>query len=706
VAGEPGAFGEWPRLGSVLRSSLTTQQGAIFTIRAERLRDRGVGMQRALVVGMSLACLYVGGVASVMVPSGEGGTAGSTGTAAAPTRLDPVVVTGTQVALPVSELPSAVTVIDREEIESRQVTDVLQLLRTVPGLSVVQQGSRGSVTSVFPRGGNANFNMVLVDGVPVNNAGGDYDFSDLTTDNIERIEVIRGPQSALYGSNAIGSVIQIFTRRGKGPLQGSASLSAGTFNTYEGHGTISGGTERFGGSLGIGYVTTTGFLPFNNDYNDFTISSGLDYQPIEALKLAFTARYSDSHSEFPTESAGDRLSPLDPDQFSDRQRLVLSLRTTHAITRWWEQILLLGYNSIDFKFKDALNPPADFGDFHSDSDEQRWFLNYFWNTSLPEFYQVATTWTLGIEAQDEKLDQRSTFDTTTDTVDDSRSQQGYYTQFLFNWRKQATLQAGVRVEDSSTFGVDTNPRVAVSYTLPWTQTKLRGGYATGIRAPSFVENFGTGSPFVVGNPNLKPEESESWEIGLDQPFLDGRALLSATYFNNTYKDLITFVSGPGVSFLNVGKAESSGIEAGFQVLLPWQLRLDGSYTFLETKVLNDGGIGGTAFPVGQPLLRRPKNQGSVALSYLGERWTVAFIANVVGSSIDRDFTQPGSPRVTVPGYTTLGLAGSYAVLQNVWKMRNLHLQMKIDNLLNEDYEQVFGFSSPGISVRGGIAVNF
>jgi outer membrane cobalamin receptor len=182
-------------------------------------------------------------------------------------------------------------------------------------------------------------------------------------------------------------VIQIFTRRGQGPVQGDASLTAGTFNPYEGHGTISGGTERFGGSLGVGYVTTTGFLPINNDYNDFTVS----------------------------------------------------------------------------------------------------------------------------------------------------------------------------------------------------------------------------------------------------------------------KDLITFVSGPGVSFLNVGKAESSGVETGLQVLLPWQLRLDGSYTFLETKVLTDGRIGGTAFPVGQPLLRRAKNQGSVALSSLGDLWTVAFIVNAVGSSIDRDFTQPGSPRVTVPG---------------------------------------------------------
>jgi vitamin B12 transporter len=262
----------------------------------------------------------------------ERGMTGSTITAAELVRLDPVVVTGTQVAVPVSELPAAITVIDRQDIESRQVTDVFQLLRTVPGLSVTQTGSRGGVTSVFPRGGNSNFNLVLIDGVPVNDAGGGYDFSDLTTDNIERIEIIRGPQSALYGSNAIGSVIQIFTRRGHGPLQSEVSLAGGNYNTFEGRGAVTGGTERFGGSLGVGYVSTTGFLPINNDYHDFTVSSGLDYQPIEVLKLAFSARYSDSHFAFPTESAGDRLSPLDPDQFQDHQRLLLSLRGTHAIT--------------------------------------------------------------------------------------------------------------------------------------------------------------------------------------------------------------------------------------------------------------------------------------------------------------------------------------------------------------------------------------
>jgi vitamin B12 transporter len=662
-------------------------------------------MQRALVVGMSLVCLSIVGMIGGWVSSGGERTVWKAA-AAEPMRLDPVVVTGTQIAVPVSELPSAMTVIERKEIENRQITDVPQLLRTVPGLSVTQIGSRGGLTDIFPRGGNANFNLVLVDGVPVNNAGGRYDFSDLTTDNIERIEIIRGPQSALYGSNAIGSVIQIFTRRGRGPLQADVSLIGGSFNTLEGHGAVSGGSERFGGSFGVGYVSTLGHLPINNDYRDFTISSGLDYQPLEALKLAFSARYSDSHFEFPTEVGGDRFSPLDPDQFQDRQRLVVSLRTTHAITRWWEQVLLLGYHRHDSLFRDPFNPPIDFADSRTDSEEQRLFLNYFWNVLLPEFYQVGTTWSLGIEAQGEKLEQRSTFGTTTTSIDPSRSQQGYYTQLLFNWRQQATLLTGVRVEDSSVFGVDTNPRVSASYTLPWLQTKVRGGYATGIRAPSFTENFGTGNPLVVGNPNLKPEQSETWEVGLDQPLLDGRALLSVTYFANNFKDLITFVSGARPSFFNIQEAESSGIEAGFQAFLPWKLRFDGSYTFLETRVLDDGGIGGTLFPPGQPLLRRPKHQGSLGLTYLGERATVSLFANVVGGAIDRDFSQPGSPRVTLAGHTKTDLAASYVVAQNIWGIRSLRLQGKIENLLDDDYEEAFGFSAPGISVRGGIAVNF
>jgi vitamin B12 transporter len=659
-------------------------------------------MSKAWAMGLSLIYfnLAVLPVASAAAPSQPPPPAET------PTPLDPVVVTATKLAQPASELPTAITVIERQDIEAQQATDVLQLLRGVPGLSVTQTGSRGGLTSVFPRGGNANFNLVLVDGVPVNNAGGAFDFSDLTTDNVERIEILRGPQSAIYGANAIGSVIQLFTRRGRGPLQADVSLTGGSFDTVEAHASLGGGTSRLGGSFGVGYISTAGILPLNNDYRNLSLSAGLDAQPVEGLELAFSARYTDSHFAFPTEAAGDRFGPLDPEQFQERQRLIASLRGTHAITPRWEQTLLLGWHRVDTRFEDPFNPPVDAAASRTDSAEQRLFLNYGWNVAVPEFLQVDTTLSLGLEAQGEALDQRSRFGASVAGVDRWRSQRGYYAQALFNWRRRATLLAGLRVEDSSVFGVDANPRLAASYTLPWLGSKLRGGFATGIRAPSFVENFGTGSPFVVGNPRLKPERSRSWEIGFDQPWWDGQALLSATYFVNRFRDLISFVGGATPSFFNIQEAESRGVEVALQAMLPWRLRFTGSYTFLATKVLDDGGVGGTLFPPGQPLLRRPKHRGGAALTYAGERATVSLIANVVGPAVDRDFSRRGSPRVALAGHTKLDLAASYVVARQRWGFRSVQLQGNIDNLLDDDYEEAFGFSAPGIGIRGGIALSF
>jgi len=663
-------------------------------------------MKRALVVGIGVVCFKMAllhhGLDSVV----WGGSTGRPAADMEPTLLDPVVVTGTRLEVPLRETPSAITVIDRQEIESRQATDVLELLRTVPGMSVTQTGSRGGLTTIFPRGGEEDFNLVLIDGVPVNDAGGFFDFSDLTTENIERIEVIRGPQSALYGANAMGAVIQIFTRRGRGPLGADVSLTGGSFDTFEGHATVSGGTDRFGSSLGFGYLTTSGFLKLNNDYRNTTASASIDYRPFSPLQFAFSARYSDSRFEFPTEVGGDRLGPLDPEQFQERQRWLLSLRGTHALTGWWEQVLLLGLSQVDVLSKDPFNPPVDTTSRRTERDEQRLFANYTWNFLLPEFRSTATTLSVGAEFQEEDLDQRAVIGASTTVLHPSRSSKGYYAQALLNWRKQATLIAGVRVEDSTTFGLDTNPRLSASFIVPPLQTKLRGGFGTGIRAPSFRENFGTGSPLVVGNPALKPEQSISWEIGVDQPLLAGQLVLSATYFENTFEDLITFVSGATPSFLNIQGAESSGIEAGVQALLPWKLRLSGSYTFLETKVTDDGGVGGTLFTRGQPLLRRPRHQGSVGLTYLGDRATIGVVANVVGDAIDRDFSQRGSPRVTLAGHTKVDLAASYVLAQNVWGLKTLRLHGKIENLLDEAYEQAFGFSAPGISVRGGIAAGF
>lgn len=243
-----------------------------------------------------------------------------------PAELDPIIVTATRLETPLDQIPASVSVVKGEDIERRQITDTLEVLRDIPGFTIVQTGSRGGTTSLFARGGNSNHNQILIDGVKVNQAGGGFDFSDLTTDGIDRIEIVRGPQSALYGSDAITSVVQLFTRRGDGPLAARFGFAGGTFETFEEKTSISAGTERYGYSIDVGRTDTDGILDLNNRSGNTTVASRFDWSPIETLGLKTTVRFNDSRFEFPTQSAGDRFPPLDPNQFQERERLIVGPR--------------------------------------------------------------------------------------------------------------------------------------------------------------------------------------------------------------------------------------------------------------------------------------------------------------------------------------------------------------------------------------------
>ncbi|MGH8613760.1 MAG: TonB-dependent receptor [Gammaproteobacteria bacterium] len=259
-----------------------------------------------------------------------------------PTELAPIIVTATRLETRLDQVPASVSVVEGEDIERAQVTDTLELLRDIPGFTIVQTGSRGGTTSLFARGGNSNFNQILLDGVKVNQAGGEYDFSDLTSDGIDRIEIVRGPQSALYGSDAITSVVQLFTRRGEGPLAARLGFAGGNFETLEEHAGISGGTKRYGYSVDVGRIDSDGILDINNRYGNTTVASRFDWSPIQTLDLTTTVRYNESRFEFPTESAGDRFPPLDPNQFQERERLIVGPRAVWNPFPWWRHALQLG----------------------------------------------------------------------------------------------------------------------------------------------------------------------------------------------------------------------------------------------------------------------------------------------------------------------------------------------------------------------------
>jgi vitamin B12 transporter len=238
---------------------------------------------------------------------------------------------------------------------------------------------------------------------------------------------------------------------------------------------------------------------------------------------------------------------------------------------------------------------------------------------------------------------------------------------------------------------------------------LRGGYGEGLKAPSFTENFGTGSPFVVGNPDLKPEESTSWEIGIDQPLTLAAfaADFSLTYFSADYKNLAAFVSGSAPNFLNIQKARARGLEISLRTFVSEELSVGGAYTYLDTKVLDAGPSGGTLFVRGEPLLRRPKNSGAFLMNYNHDRLNANFVLTLKGHAVDRDFHSDFSgARVRLSGYTRADLALAYRILENRWGMRSLTIESLVQNLFDQDYEEVFGFSTIGANFLLGLRTEF
>ena len=624
-----------------------------------------------------------------------------------PVELGPVVVTATKTEVPVTQITASVTVITKEEIETRQVTQVSDLLRDVPGLSVTQIGSRGGTVSVFPRGGESRFNLVLIDGVKVNDAGGFFDFSDLSTDNIERIEIVRGPHSALYGSDAMGSVIQIFTKRGKGAPRVEASFAGGNLKTFEEKLSLAGGSGRVGYSLNVGRTDTDGSLRTNNDFRETTVSGRVDYAVEKALDLNLVVRFTDSLFEFPTGDAGNLFGPLDPRQSSDQKRLLVSGKASHTLTPWWQQTVQVGFYRHQSAFDDPFDPVdprtgqlIDFSAFHSTNEERRVSADYFWNLTAPTVFDVSSLFTAGFAFEREEFEQRAAATETdfpfSSANEASRDNKAGYLQGQFDWKKQLFLTAGFRVDGNSTLGTEVTPRVSGAYILPFLGTKLRAGYGKGIKAPTFIQNFGIGSQFVIGNPNLSPERSKSWEVGFDQPLLKGLVELNATYFHNRFTDLIAFVGG-SPSFRNVQSARAKGIEAAARVHPGFGLTVGGTYTFLESKVLDNGGVGGTELPVGAPLIRRPKHRGSLSIDHVWEQLHTNLTATFVGAQEDLDFRTFPSPRVTLPGYTIVDVAFAYLLLKDRLHLREVSLFGKVQNLFDEGFQETFGFSAPRIT---------
>ncbi len=604
--------------------------------------------------------------------------------------LKPVVVTATRVPTPADAVTAAVTVISGASLRERGVRTVAEALRDVPGAAVVETAPYGSLTSLFLRGGESDYVKVLLDGVPLNQPGGAFDFAHLTTDQIDRIEVVRGPVSVLYGSDAMTGVIQIFTKGGSGPVATGVRLVGGSGGTTHASIEVAGARGRLGYAFGASRFGTDGMYRYNNAYRNTVASAHIRFTPDAHSDVNFSYRYGDDRYEFPTNSWGD---PVDSNQFSAARGPTFALEAARWLAPSVELRILGTLREQRAWFSDLPDSPGEDGAFTSRDLIRRagGGVSATWHPTRH------TILTLGTEYEEQSQRGRSLFEASFGSFPDStnvrRTSAGYYGQALLGVGRPFAVTLGGRLDDNSKFGTQGTARTGVSWRLD-PATRLRGSIGTGIKEPTFFENFATG--FVTGNPDLRPERSLSWEGGIEHT-LSGTAIsLAVTYFDQHFRDLIVFVSATP-NYVNVAEARANGVE----VQLDWVLRRGVSatvgYTYLETRVLNGGGD--PTFETGARLIRRPANALNAQLrSSFGGRGAATLTVRFVGDRDDLDFSPPGQRRVTLHPYTRVNAGVEYPV------RRGLTLEARADNLCDDRGREIANFPVRGRTLFFGMTL--
>jgi vitamin B12 transporter len=609
--------------------------------------------------------------------------------------MDQLVVTATGWESRIAETSPSVTVITAEDLARKQVTTVADALREVPGVVVSESGPRGSTTSLFLRGAESDQVLVLVDGIEVNGTtAGFFDFSNLTPENIERIEVLRGWGGTLYGSEAIGGVIQIFTRRGEGPPRGSVSVAGGHGYTDREVGEVSGRSGIFGYSASASHIRTEGFEGDNDDYENTVVSGRVGADVVEDGSAAIVFRL--GSSEFGNFFGNNFLGAPDPDARQEDAFSAGRGEWTHRPLESLEYRLAVSYMRDDLEFRDR---PDAAETSSTDSEFLAEMLSGDAQTNL-SWWNDAVQSIFGLEVETRAGDVDSTF---SDPIFGSfasefdrtvRTVSGYTLQQLFLDDRRLVLTGGVRLDDNNRFGEEVSPAGGASYGLAATGTRFRVTYAEGFKAPTLNELFFPN----FGNPNLDAETSREVTTGFDQPFGGERAVVSASWFHRDVDDLIQGV--PQETGLlraeNTGDASIEGLEASVDVDVFDGVRMGGQYTFLDVDAEPSGRV------------RRPKHGGSVHLVVTreglrtdGDALTIDARLMLVG---DRDDFDPEAFFAVTenPAYQRADLAASYGWPVSFGGVNRLSVFARVENLLDRDYDETLGFPARPVNVLAGL----
>lgn len=656
---------------------------------------------------------------------------------------DYIVVTATRTATTTDELGGSVSVITSDDFRRTSQPVVSESLRFMPGLAVVQTAGRGGITSIFTRGGESDYNKVLIDGAPVNSAGGLFDFAFLTSENFERIEVVRGPRSALFGSDAMTSVIQLVTHRGKTETpELELSSEGGSYGFNRDFARLSGLRRWFDYSTSFGYLTTNG-KEDNNDYINRSASANLGFRLAPSVDLRVTSRFNSNELGVPGPTS---FLFADPDQRQKHKDIALAATLDIKTTSRWNQTLRGVYSefdtlSFDPVAQDLDRPPLEPFFFEPDSafrfreHQKRRGIHYQSIAALGSNHLL----TAGVEYEQEQ----AVFTNDFSRVSPTRSNLGFYIQDQASWRDRLFVTAGVRLEHNSGdvpddlrsalaslgstapegdvgFGFSANPKIALSV-LAWPQgesafgaTRLKASFGTGIKEPSLTEAFSP-SIFFLGNPLLDPERAISFDLGASQELFDRRVVVDLTYFDNRFRDMINFAFDPVTfgpvrladgrltNFINLDRASGRGIELVGTARPMTRLSLRATYTFLRSRL--DRADESSANQIGLPLLRRPRHSGAFEISWIEQRYDLTLDGSLVGRR--RDFNPVTGARfdfngrpIFNDGYSKINAAGSYRF------NRFVSMFARVENLLNQDYEEVLGFPAYRLNFSAGIRVRF
>ncbi len=608
-----------------------------------------------------------------------------------------VVVTATRLETPQREVASAVTVLNQKDLAASGRATVLEVLQDVLSLSLQQNGPQGSAASAFIRGANPEHTLVLLDGAEMNDPSsttGLYDLAHLRLDEVERIEIIRGPQSTLYGSEAMGGVVHIITRRGQGRPNFHLSALAGSYGTASAAASFSGQQGRFRFFLNSSYLKSDGYSAAGASYPGNTEKDGW-----KSLSLSGRMGWSLGNNTELELEAGHLASRSDLDSFggaygddpNSKQdyfsfRAQGSLRALFLRNRW-EQRLSLSLVKHDRTYDnpmDAFHPfDSEQGSFSGQRLELDWQNNFFLNASH--------TITAGLELKQETGESeymaRSAWGDTASTFPrKSSSLTGLYLQDQLRLGDILFAAAGFRVEGHSACGTALTWRLAPALVLPGTSTKIRTTLGTGFKAPSLYQLYAPGTAWgPIGNMSLMPERSFGWDIGLEQPLFGGKLLASAAYFHNSFRDLIQFDYVQG--YTNIGRAETKGVEIELRAgPWPW-LDMEASYGSLEAEDLDSR----TA------LLRRPgqKFAGRLRLQ-AGSRVLIMVTLSHMGARDDLEYSAWATRRVRMEAFSLLGASA-------IWNVRKgAEVFLRLDNILDQAYELVKGYGTPRLSLYGGV----